>query len=595
MSNEKSGVSEQIISLPKGGGAVQGIGETFQPNLFSGTGNFTIPIATSPGRDGFGPQLSLQYSTGNGNGPFGLGWHLSIPRITRKTEKGLPRYGEYDVFVMSGAEDLVPYLESVAANGQGPWQLKSYNSPGQDYTITRYRPRTEGLFARIEQWVKKVDPNEVHWRATTKDNVTSIYGRTDEARITDPGEPHHVYEWLLQETYDAKGNHILYEYAADYPAPDLGKIYEENRSYNQRYIRRIYYGNLPDPLEDENGDPITYDDQNQTKIGYQRTGTDHQNPDQLTVRRYAFELFFDYEDWNLLAFKAFGDREPADRLDAANLPLIREDVGQELFDQTVTRPDPFSSFRAGFEVRTLRRCRRVLMIHHFKELGGPTVVRSTDFEYETNPDTRVSFLNQATVAGYRRDGDETITTSMPALTFKYSEFWPHEQCYQSLSAKAGDMPSLSLGDANMTLVDLDGNGLPDVLETTPTGYYYWRNLGEGNLDRRHEMHETPGPYTLSQPGVSFADMAGDGRADLLVLNGPVQGFFETTAEATLENFNHIHHMPSFSLADPNVRLVDLTGDGRSDVLMTRDHHFLWFECQGENGYATEAPSSGSMT
>jgi len=29
-------------SLPKGGGAIQGIGETFQPNLFSGTGNFSV-------------------------------------------------------------------------------------------------------------------------------------------------------------------------------------------------------------------------------------------------------------------------------------------------------------------------------------------------------------------------------------------------------------------------------------------------------------------------------------------------------------------------------------------------------------------------
>ena len=82
--NSKSGSPEQIISLPKGGGAIQGIGETFQPNLFSGTGNFNIPIFTSPGRDGFGPQLSLQYSTGNGNGIFGLGWSLSIPRITRR-------------------------------------------------------------------------------------------------------------------------------------------------------------------------------------------------------------------------------------------------------------------------------------------------------------------------------------------------------------------------------------------------------------------------------------------------------------------------------------------------------------------------------
>lgn len=98
--SDKTSTSNQILSLPKGGGAVKGIGETFQPNLSTGTGNFTIPIATSPGREGFGPQLSLQYSTDNGNGPFGLGWQLSILRITRKTEKGLPRYDDNDVFVM---------------------------------------------------------------------------------------------------------------------------------------------------------------------------------------------------------------------------------------------------------------------------------------------------------------------------------------------------------------------------------------------------------------------------------------------------------------------------------------------------------------
>ncbi|MEJ7608865.1 MAG: hypothetical protein WKF37_21975 [Bryobacteraceae bacterium] len=57
MSN-KSGDAQHLISLPTGGGALKGIGETFQPNLFSGTGNYSIPISTSPGRSGFGPTLS---------------------------------------------------------------------------------------------------------------------------------------------------------------------------------------------------------------------------------------------------------------------------------------------------------------------------------------------------------------------------------------------------------------------------------------------------------------------------------------------------------------------------------------------------------
>src|SRR3954468_14998791 len=80
------------ISLPKGGGAIRGMGEKFAANPVTGTGSMTVPIPTSPGRSGFGPQLSLSYDSGTGNGPFGFGWSLSLPSITRKTDKGLPKY-----------------------------------------------------------------------------------------------------------------------------------------------------------------------------------------------------------------------------------------------------------------------------------------------------------------------------------------------------------------------------------------------------------------------------------------------------------------------------------------------------------------------
>jgi hypothetical protein len=82
------------ISLPKGGGAIRGIGEKFAANPVTGTGSLTVPIHASPGRSGFGPQLSLSYDSGAGNGPFGFGWSLALPSITRKTDKGLPRYDD---------------------------------------------------------------------------------------------------------------------------------------------------------------------------------------------------------------------------------------------------------------------------------------------------------------------------------------------------------------------------------------------------------------------------------------------------------------------------------------------------------------------
>src|SRR2546430_6183196 len=91
-SDEKFGIKAPQIQLPKGGGAIRGIGEKFAANPVTGTGSMIVPLATSPGRSGFGPQLNLTYDSGAGNGPFGFGWTLSLPTISRKTDKGLPQY-----------------------------------------------------------------------------------------------------------------------------------------------------------------------------------------------------------------------------------------------------------------------------------------------------------------------------------------------------------------------------------------------------------------------------------------------------------------------------------------------------------------------
>src|SRR5918996_5610267 len=204
-------ISTPSISLPKGGGAIRGMGEKFAANPVTGTGSLSVPIASSPGRSGFSPQLSLSYDSGAGNGPFGFGWSLSIPSITRKTDKGLPQYfdGEgSDVFILSGAEDLVPVLQPNGSRFEDDTTV-----PG--YTIHRYRPRLEGLFARIERWLNQTNPADVFWRSITKDNITTFYGKTEESRIADPADPQRIFSWLMCQSYDDKGNAIIYQYAAE--------------------------------------------------------------------------------------------------------------------------------------------------------------------------------------------------------------------------------------------------------------------------------------------------------------------------------------------------------------------------------------------
>jgi hypothetical protein len=187
-----------VISLPKGGGAVHGLGEKFSPDLHTGTGNFTVPIALPPGRNGFQPQLNLVYSTGHGNGPFGLGWSLSVPGVNRKTSKGIPTYDDTkDVFVLSGALDLVPV-------------------PGGPTGAQRYRPRTEGLFALIDHFRS---PNDDYWEVRSKDGLMSRYGTKrpsdapadwkNPAVISKPSDTNKIFAWKLTETRDPFGNLIV--------------------------------------------------------------------------------------------------------------------------------------------------------------------------------------------------------------------------------------------------------------------------------------------------------------------------------------------------------------------------------------------------
>ncbi len=222
------------ISLPKGGGALKGIDEKFAVNAVNGTNSMSVPLPVAPARGGFSPSLSLSYSSGFGNGPFGLGWTVGIPSIKRKTEQELPQYQdgvESDTFILSDAEDLIPLLKKNDATGD--WEPEIRETA--NYHIKQYRPRIEGLWARIEQWKKK-DTGEIHWRTISPNNVTSFYGADEESRIADPSDKtQKIFEWRLSHTFDDEGNLIVYRYKREDFAGVPNTVFEKNRNASNSY------------------------------------------------------------------------------------------------------------------------------------------------------------------------------------------------------------------------------------------------------------------------------------------------------------------------------------------------------------------------
>jgi hypothetical protein len=156
-------VAAPTLALPKGGGAIRGICGKLGANTVTGRGSMSVPIVTSPGHSGFGPQFSLQYVSASSNRPFGFEWSLSISAITGKTDKGLPQYldtDESDILILSGSEDLVPVLNPDAS------QLLD-TTISRDYKIHYVRPRTRGLFIRTGRRTHNTK-GEICWRSIAK-------------------------------------------------------------------------------------------------------------------------------------------------------------------------------------------------------------------------------------------------------------------------------------------------------------------------------------------------------------------------------------------------------------------------------------------
>jgi len=209
----KNGVSPQVISLPSGPGSIQGLGESFQPQLNTGGGSYPVPLQLPAGPAEHKPDLSLQYHTGQGNSCLGLGWRLSGPmRITRNTDNGIPLYvdssngldddfdgtvdnpEELDRFTGSDMEELVPL---------------------QDDT---FRGETEGGFIRYERL------KTGGWLAHAKDGTRLEFGTTASARIEEAGRE---YSWLVERVVDLNGNETTYSYMTHPDSP------------GQRYCREI--------------------------------------------------------------------------------------------------------------------------------------------------------------------------------------------------------------------------------------------------------------------------------------------------------------------------------------------------------------------
>ncbi len=520
------------VALPKGGGAVRGLDAEVSVAAARGAAKLSVDLGASPGRQGFGPALSLAYDSGAGNGPFGLGWSAAESSISRRTDRGVPRYrdGEgSDDFVLTGAETLVPVLELQV---DGSWLATPYRATeeGTTYLVRRYRPRVEGAWARIEQWTV-AGGGESHWRVRSTEGISSVYGRTAQARVADPTDPARVFEWLLEERRDTLGNVVSYLYKAEDAANvDQSLPQERNRlhagGFAKSYLKRVRYGNRVAGV----------------------------------AGQWLFEVVFDYGEHDL----------PAPTPDEVTTWPVRA--------------DPFSTYRPGFEVRTYRLCRRVLVFHDFDELGGSTIVRSTQLEYDEDP--VASHLVRVTRTGWTRAGSVWSTKSLPPLELGYEPF-ALDETVRLLDAESLEGVPAGVDGADRRWVDLEGEGVPGILTEHEGAWFYKHNLGDGSFAPPERVGLAPAATPTQRTSAmrrQLVDVTGDGFLDLVELDG-ISGLYSREQDGAWTPFRPFAATPSVSWEDPSVRLLDLDGDGKPDLLVAEDDTFAFYRSLGAAGFA----------
>ena len=182
-----------------------------------GSANLQYGFEMPPARNGMAPSLGIQYSSEGGSGWLGEGWNLSVPSITLDTRWGVPRYDtakETETYLMSGS-----MLSTMGDDGKmgvaHRGEKMARKSDRQFYT------RQGGDFSRIIR--KGNSPADYTWEVTDKQGIKYIYGGEGavlKGTITDAsGQSREVItEWKLKRVEETHGDYIEYVYeTADEP------------------------------------------------------------------------------------------------------------------------------------------------------------------------------------------------------------------------------------------------------------------------------------------------------------------------------------------------------------------------------------------
>lgn len=595
-------------------GLPNGVAHTVSVDPHTGAAVVLIPLKVADGRGGFAPQLSLSHTASSGNSVVGLGWTLGgLSSIVLDTQAGAPRYMGADPIAHSSVGRLVPELEG----GRRRAHLHS------QHRVEIYRSRIGSGGARFERWQSNAT-GDVHWKSRAPDGTVTVYGRSPHNRIADPADPQRVFRWLVESIHAADGNAISIEYRSEDDAGVDPRSFEATRGarHAQRYPKRLCYGNATPIGPDDSPSAaalwhfevvLDYGDHDEEAPQAQADRPWRLRGDAFVSGRSGFEVRTRRRLERVLVFHRFqglprstvcvgvSRLDYADHPAGARLERVEYQGRRQVGGEVVTRSLPpltlaYSAASVGDGFRSLAAEGAVvpgglLGPRRWVDLLGeglPGVLTMTHggWYFRRNlgggrfgPDTPVERAPAALAGGFvlsdfDGDGNPELARFVGSGAGYYAYDRDAERWQSFVPFESA--PRLPV-DAPVQWVDLDGDGLSDLVVAHPDHFTWYRSMGRRGF---HAPVEVPiptssggGPPLVTRDASRhffFADMTGDGRPALVrVDQGRVEywphlGHGRFGAGVLMEDAPRFDHVGTF---DPRrIRFSDLDGTGTADLI-----------------------------
>jgi RHS repeat-associated protein len=493
-------------------------------NLNAGSVAFSVPIRVPPGVAGQQPNLSLTYSPGIPNGPFGPSWAVSVGAYARKTESGQPLYNAQDTILDASGEELVLM---------------------QDGTYRR-EFELDGQFLRVERFGQG-------WRQTSKSGAVMLLGQypntNDQTRVSRIAQTGSAFDdtfaWLLDEVQDINGNRVQYYYTNFDDSP--GNL----------YLAEVRYS-------------VLGTNQHSVQFDYEL----RQDREDATLMAGGLA------DYTSGFLRVWGRRCKAVRVLTCGQPVRSYTFGYSL--DPSEDPAPPAPSAIPTQISHLRK------ITEWDSTGTnhlpPVTFAYQDFltasgGIVTMSDTPAWSLSRTSHSGVdlfdvNSDGLPDLLNGSLGGQWKYS-LNKTGVSFDGAETLMTNSPGYSLSSPSAQVLDINSDGLADFANKSgvnPTDdYRYQLYRGKGVWDAERTFTSNP-PFSYNDPDIALLDLDYDKDIDVLYFHsGGESAYFQQNGQWTEVDRPWgdpaLADLPTtLRFSSSNTKLADMNGDRMMDIV-----------------------------